>query len=96
MSANPLSPATQITLLLCSPLRAGRNKDAQPLSIGEFNELEKQLLRIDARLEQLLESDASALLKELGLTVDAEKITALLGRGFMLSMAVETDRKSVV
>lgn len=90
MSANPLSPATQITLLLCSPLRAGRNKDAQPLSIGEFNELEKQLLRIDARLEQLLESDASALLKELGLTVDAEKITALLGRGFMLSMAVET------
>jgi predicted Rossmann fold nucleotide-binding protein DprA/Smf involved in DNA uptake len=30
------------------------------------------------------------LLKKLGLTVDAEKITALLGRGFMLSMAVET------
>jgi hypothetical protein len=39
MSANPVSPATQATLLLCSPLRAGRNKDVQPLSIGEFNEL---------------------------------------------------------
>jgi len=90
MSANPLSPATQATLLLCSPLRAGRNKDVQPLSVGEFNELEKQLQRIEARLEQLLESDAAAMLKQLGLTVDVEKITALLGRGFMLSMAVET------
>lgn len=90
MSANPLSPATQATLLLCSPLRAGRNKDVQPLSIGEFNEVEKQLQRIGARLEQLLESDAAALLKQLGLTIDVEKITALLGRGFMLSMAVET------
>ena len=45
MNASPLSPATQVTLLLCSPLRAGRNKDAQPLSTGEFNELEKQLQR---------------------------------------------------
>jgi predicted Rossmann fold nucleotide-binding protein DprA/Smf involved in DNA uptake len=90
MSANPLSPATQATLLLCSPLRAGKNKGVSPLSIGEFNELEKQLQRIGARLEQLLESDAAALLKELRLTVDAEKITTLLGRGFMLSMAMET------
>jgi predicted Rossmann fold nucleotide-binding protein DprA/Smf involved in DNA uptake len=71
-------------------LRAGKNKGVSPLSIGEFNELEKQLQRIGASLEQLLESDAAALLKELGLTVDAEKITTLLGRGFMLSMAVET------
>jgi predicted Rossmann fold nucleotide-binding protein DprA/Smf involved in DNA uptake len=90
MSANAPSPATQAVLLLCSPLRAGRNKDVQPLSIGEFNELEKQLKRVGASLEQLLESDSAALLKELGLTVDAEKITALLGRGFMLSMAMET------
>lgn len=90
MSAKPLSPATQATLLLCSPLRAGKNKGDAPLSIGEFNELEKQLQRVGARLEQLLESDAAALLKELGLTVDAEKITALLGRGFLLSLALET------
>jgi hypothetical protein len=48
MSANPLSPAAQATLLLCSPLRAGRNKDVPPLSIGEFNELEKQLQRAGA------------------------------------------------
>ena len=90
MSANPLSPATQATLLLCSPLRAGRNKDVQPLSIGEFNELEKQLQRAGASLEELLDPDSAGLLKKLGLTVDAERITALFGRGFMLSMAVET------
>jgi predicted Rossmann fold nucleotide-binding protein DprA/Smf involved in DNA uptake len=90
MSATSISPATQAALLLCSPLRAGKNKGVQPLSIGEFNELEKQLQRVGAKLQQLLESAASVLVKNLGLTVDAEKITALLGRGFMLSMAVET------
>ena len=90
MSANPLSPATQATLLLCSPLRAGRNKDVQPLSIGEFNELEKQLQRAGAGLEQLLEADAAALLKKISPAMDGAKIEAQLGRGFMLSMAVET------
>lgn len=90
MNTNPLSPATQATLLLCSPLRAGRNKDVQPLSLGEFNELERQLLRIGAGLEQLLEADAAASLRKLPATVDVEQITALLGRGFMLSMALET------
>jgi predicted Rossmann fold nucleotide-binding protein DprA/Smf involved in DNA uptake len=90
MSANPLSPAIQATLLLCSPLRAGRNKDVQPLSIGEFNELEKQLQRAGAGLKQLLEADASALLKKISPAVDGAKIESLLGRGFMLSLAVET------
>ena len=90
MSASPLSPATQATLLLCSPLRAGKNKEVRPLSVGEFNELEKQLQRLGASVEQLLEPDAPALLKKAGLTVDVEQATALLGRGFMLSLAVET------
>ncbi len=90
MSVNPLSPATQAVLLLCSPLRAGKNKDVQPLSTGEFNELEKQLQRVGASLEQLLESDAAALLKKISPAVEAAKIETLLGRGFMLSMAVET------
>jgi len=90
MSANSISSATQAALLLCSPLRAGKSKGVAPLSIGEFNELEKQLQAAGAGQEQLLESGASVLLKQLGLTVDAEKITALLGRGFMLSLAMET------
>ena len=90
MNAHPLSPVTQATLLLCSPLRAGRNKDVQPLSLGEFNELEKQLQRVGAGLEQLLEADAAASLRKLPATVDVEQITALLGRGFMLSLALET------
>jgi predicted Rossmann fold nucleotide-binding protein DprA/Smf involved in DNA uptake len=90
MSAHPLSPATQATLLLCSPLRAGRNKDVQPLSIGEFNELAKQLSRAGAGLEQLLAADAAALLKKISPAVDGAKIETLLGRGFMLSLAVET------
>jgi predicted Rossmann fold nucleotide-binding protein DprA/Smf involved in DNA uptake len=89
MNTNVLSPVMQVTLLLCSPLRAGKDKGVQPLSIGEFNELEKQLQRIGATWEELLESTASDLLKKIGPVADTEKIMALLGRGFMLSMAVE-------
>ena len=75
---------------MCSPLRAGRNKDVQPLSTGEFNELEKQLPRVGAGLEQLLETGAAALLKKISPAVDGAKIETLLSRGFMLSLAVET------
>ena len=71
-------------------MRAGKNKGVQPLSIGEFNELENQLRRLGAGLEQLLERDALTLMGRFSAAVDAAQITALLGRGFMLSMAVET------
>lgn len=89
MSADSFSASTQVTLLLCSPLRAGKNKDIQPLSIGEFNELEKQLRQSSANLEQLLEPGAPQILEPFRAIVDADRIAALLGRGFLLSMAVE-------
>lgn len=89
MSANPFSASTQVTLLLCSPLRAGRNKEIQPLSIGEFNELEKQVRQSGANLEQLLEGCAPQMLEPFRGIVNADRIVALLGRGFLLSMAVE-------
>jgi predicted Rossmann fold nucleotide-binding protein DprA/Smf involved in DNA uptake len=89
MSADPLSAATQATLLLCSPLRAGRNKDAQPLSIGEFNELENRLSHAGSSLGHLLESDASRTVEQMAETVDKDRIQVLLGRGFLLGMAME-------
>ena len=89
MNAYALSPARQVALLVFSPLRASKDKATQTLSLGEFNELEKQLRRAGAGWEQLLEPGAPSLLKKIGPAVDAEKITALMGRGFMLSMAVE-------
>jgi predicted Rossmann fold nucleotide-binding protein DprA/Smf involved in DNA uptake len=94
MSADPLSAATQATLLLCSPLRAGRNKDTRPLSIGEFNELENQLSHAGSSLEHLLESDASRTLEKMGGRVDEDRIQVLLGRGFLLSMAIELWRSA--
>jgi predicted Rossmann fold nucleotide-binding protein DprA/Smf involved in DNA uptake len=71
-------------------LRAGRNKDIQPLSIGEFNELERQLQRAGARLEHLLEGDSTAVLQKASPAIDVKKITSLLGRGFLLGLAAET------
>jgi predicted Rossmann fold nucleotide-binding protein DprA/Smf involved in DNA uptake len=89
MSALPFSPATQTALLLCSPLRAGLNKDIQPLSLGEFNELERQLQRSGAPLEHLLEAGA-AWLHNLSPAIDVKRIASLLERGFRLSLAAET------
>jgi predicted Rossmann fold nucleotide-binding protein DprA/Smf involved in DNA uptake len=89
MSANTLSLETQATLLLCSPLRAGRNKDVQPLSIGDFNGLENHLRRTGAGLEQLFQADAVELVRQISATVATDRVMALLGRGFMLSMAIE-------
>jgi len=82
MSANPISAATQVTLLLCSPLRAGRDKDVQTLSLGEFNELEKQLQRAGGKLERLLESNSAAWLKENHPGTDAAKNRGLARPGF--------------
>jgi predicted Rossmann fold nucleotide-binding protein DprA/Smf involved in DNA uptake len=90
MSAESLSPVLQTTLLLCSPLRAGRNKDVLPLSLGEFNELERHLQRGGLRLEDLLGGDVSALLEKAPPAIDVKKIISLLGRGFLLALAVET------
>jgi predicted Rossmann fold nucleotide-binding protein DprA/Smf involved in DNA uptake len=89
-SDTPLSAATQAVLLLASPLRAGRHKEAQPLTAGEFNELEMRFHRHGARLENLLQDDAPALLQRFSPASDPEKIMSLLGRGFLLSLAVET------
>ncbi len=84
------SPELQATLLLCSPLLASGSKGPSPLSTGEFNELEKQLVQNGHGLADLLQPTLSReILKELTVRLDTEQLENLLGRGVLLSLAIE-------
>lgn len=87
----PLSPNTQAILLLTAPLEVGRNasSSAELLSLGEYNRLARLLRQHQRQPADLLGADAAAVI---GLCVPAfeePRLQALLGRGFLLSQAVE-------
>ncbi len=85
-----LSPTTQTTLLLCAPFVAAKQKDSEPLSPGEFNELEQRIVQRGFELEQLLDSrKAPELFEALTGIVEIPRLETLLGRGFMLSLCME-------
>jgi DNA processing protein len=84
-----ISEETQATLLLCGHLLAGKQKGEAPLSPGEFNKLCRELESRSASLSDLLGPSAKTLLAELSPELNRETIEALLGRGFLLSLALE-------
>lgn len=85
-----LSLDTQVALLLTGPLIAGRNDLSQDLlTPGEYNRLEKTLLGNQRLVPDLLGSDASELIEMCQSVVDGERVKRLLGRGFLLSQAIE-------
>lgn len=84
-----ISEEAQATLLLCAPLLAAKQKGPSPLSPKEFNKLRAEIARIGATLPELLGLNASAIISQLSLELDREQVKALLGRGFLLGMAVE-------
>src|SRR4051812_30625168 len=87
-SSHFLSEATQATLLLCAPLVAARVKEVAPLSPGEFNELVAALAQQGRHVSDFLGNDSS-LLAGLHPQFDTDRLRALLGRGFALSLSVE-------
>ena len=90
-----LSANTQAILLLTGPLivdprAASRRAGAQPLSHGEYGRLAGWLHKVAASPQDLLGTNATELLSELGGDFDVERLKRLLGRGFLLAQA--TDR----
>src|SRR5436190_21074701 len=85
-----ISGWTQAALLLCAHFVAAKQKDAEPLSPGEFNTLLQNLQGMGSKLVDLMESQKSAeALVELRMAFDLERLERLLGRGFLLSMSLE-------
>ena len=84
-----LSANTQAILLLTAPLITGRDQPpSNPPSPGEYRRMVLALRDAQAQPEDLLGENAGALIRQCA-TLDADRLTLLLGRGFLLAQAVE-------
>jgi predicted Rossmann fold nucleotide-binding protein DprA/Smf involved in DNA uptake len=82
-------PDTQAVLLLCGNFTDGGTPEVRPLTLGEYNTLATWLARIGRRPADLLHSDDGPELgAEPGLPA-ADRVRALLGRGFQMATALE-------
>lgn len=85
-----LPPNTQAILLLTAPLIAGRSDpSAELLAPGEYNRLARILRDNQCQPADLLGPNARELIKKYQSVVDSPRMERLLGRGFLLSQAIE-------
>ena len=92
-----LSPNAQAILLLTAPLITGRGKPSiDPLTAGEYRRLARRLRELQREPADLLRLGADSLLKECWLDLDSGRLERLLGRGFLLSQAVERWRTRAI
>ena len=92
------SPNTRAILLLTAPLIAGgRRREAALLTPGEYRTLAARLHSIQAEPADLLQPGADSLINQCSsATVDNARLTALLGRGLLLALAVEHWQKRAI
>jgi predicted Rossmann fold nucleotide-binding protein DprA/Smf involved in DNA uptake len=85
-----LSANTQAILLLTAPLIAGRDT-ASPdlLTPGEYKRLARHLRELQCQPAELLAPESKELLKACAEVIVEDRLRRLLGRGFLLSQAVE-------
>jgi predicted Rossmann fold nucleotide-binding protein DprA/Smf involved in DNA uptake len=86
----PLTLNTQAILLLTAPLVAGRGENSPDLlSLGEYNRLARILREKQKQPADLIGSEAQDLIELCAQPFGRARLDALLGRGFLLSQAVE-------
>lgn len=85
-----LSANSQAILLLTAPLIAGRNDASDDLlSAGEYNRLARALRDHQRQPSDLLGAEMPGILGAAGGNLDLARLKRLLGRGFLLSQALE-------
>lgn len=85
-----LSTNTQAILLLTAPLIAGKKAEPTPLlKPGEYNRLVRLLVKKGKQPADLLTADAAELIDQCESQLGQGRIKDLLGRGFLLSQAVD-------
>lgn len=88
--STPLSPNTQVILLLTAPLIVGRsNVPANLLTQEEYKRLVRFLREKNRQPADLLGAEAQTLIDERPQWLDRDRLQHLLARGFLLSQAVE-------
>lgn len=94
---NALSANTQAILLLTAPLLVGRGKPTEGLlTVREYSKLARHLRDMGSHPADLLAADAAPLLGECHQVIDERRLQGLLGRGFLLSLAVEHWRARAI
>lgn len=92
-----LSSNTQAILLLTAPLIAGQSQPSvKPLGAGEYRCLARRLRDLRHQPSDLLASGAREILEECRNELDAKRLEQLLGRGFLLSQAVDHWRTRAI
>ncbi len=87
---DPLTPITQAILLLTAPLIAGRSDTSRDLlSLGEYNRLARILREKKKDPASLIGPEAKEVIELCAEAFGRKRLEALLGRGFLLSQAVE-------
>jgi predicted Rossmann fold nucleotide-binding protein DprA/Smf involved in DNA uptake len=85
-----LSQDSQVILLLTAPLMTGRMEpSADLLTPGEYGRLAVFLHDVQRSPGDLFTADADSLIRQCQGIVDGDRLRKLLGRGFLLSQAVE-------
>ena len=91
MSTHVLLPDTQAILLLCASFGQHRQTAPQPLTLSEYNDLTSWLKENHLRPADLLTSSGKDRLQEVaGFKLNSQRLIALLERGVMLGLAVES------
>ena len=86
----PISPNTQAILLLTAPLIIGKaSASSDPLTPGEYKALARHLRSIHRQPADLVTADMDSVLRDCTGLVDSARLQRLLGRGFLLSQALE-------
>jgi DNA processing protein len=86
----PLTPNTQVILLLTAPLIAGRGEPSRDLlSPSEYNRLARILREKQKQPADLVAPNAHELIEACAGHFGRARLDTLLGRGFLLSQAVE-------
>src|SRR6266700_1784362 len=86
----PLTPNTQAILLLTAPLIAGRSDNsADLLTLTEYNRLARLLREKQKQPADLIGPDAAGMIELSAASFGRERVDSLLGRGFLLSQAVD-------
>ena len=87
---NPVSPNAQAILLLTAPLLIGRGSaSADLLTLGEYNRLARTLREKQKQPADLIGPEAEEVLGGCAPVFGRPRLESLLGRGFLLSQAVE-------
>ena len=95
--ATSLSPNTQAILLLTAPLIVGRaSRSSELLKPAEYSQLARQLRELGRQPADLLDTDSGELYRACATVVPEARLGHLLGRGMLLTQAVEQWKKRAI